>query len=228
MNQNLHPREYVSKFFAHTAPSYDKIVFFLTFGRDRFWKHKILDHVFGNLILDLACGTGILTRLIAQKFPESHIVGIDVTESYLDIAKQNSKEFQKIDFLIQDAEALNLERKFDCITASYLPKYCDAKIIVKKCIKHLVPGGIVILHDFTYPKNSFIQSLWNLYFHSLKIVGCIIPNWKDALFELPKIIRSSNWAQDYTSELEKNGFQVDSKYYTFGASYIIFARLPNT
>jgi len=45
--------------------------------------------------LDLACGTGILTREIAEKFPNAKIVGIDITKSYLDVAKENSNSENK-------------------------------------------------------------------------------------------------------------------------------------
>ncbi len=68
-----------------------------------------------NSILDLACGTGILTRKIASQFPKSDVTGIDITKSYLDTAKINSASFRNISYFLQDAEEINLEQKFDCI-----------------------------------------------------------------------------------------------------------------
>jgi len=102
--------------------------------------------------LDLACGTGILTRKIAEKFPNAKIVGIDITKSYLDMAKKNSNSFDNISFILDDAEEFKLDSKFDCITASYLPKYCDPEILVKNCVAHLKPGGKIIFHDLHIQK----------------------------------------------------------------------------
>ena len=215
------PRELVPIFFENTASSYDRIVHNTTFGRDGFWKNQILDKVSGRSILDLACGTGILTRLIAQKFPESDIIGVDITKNYLDIAKQNSKQFTNILFINQDAEKLEVDKKFDCIVSSYIPKYSDAKTLIQKCIKHLNPEGLIILHDFTYPKNKTFQIIWNQYFHLLQFLGYFIPIWKEALMELPKLIKSSRWVEDYSSTMKEVGLEIKLECHTFGCSCII-------
>jgi len=132
----------VPKLFDETGATYDGVVSYGTLGKDRDWKRKILEQISdGSSFLDLACGTGILTREIAEKFPSAEIVGIDITKSYLDVAKENSNSLDNILIILDDAEKFNLGSKFDCITASYLPKYCDPEILVKNCIAHLTPGG---------------------------------------------------------------------------------------
>lgn len=215
------PRELVPIFFEDTASSYDRIVHYATFGRDGFWKKQILNKVLGSSILDLACGTGILTRLIAQKFQESDITGIDITKNYLEIAKQKSKQFTNILFINQDAEKLGLDKKFDCIVSSYIPKYCDAKILIKKCIEHLNPEGVIVLHDFTYPKNKILQTIWNQYFYVLQLLGYFIPRWKEAFVELPELIKNGRWVEDYSSAMRENELNVEFEYHTFGCCCII-------
>jgi len=85
----------VPKFFDETGTTYDDVVSYGTLGKDKYWKRKILEQISnGNSFLDLACGTGILTREIAEKFPSAEIVGVDITKSYLDVAKQNSNSFE--------------------------------------------------------------------------------------------------------------------------------------
>jgi len=72
----------VPKFFDETGTTYDGVVSYGTLGKDRYWKKKILEQISdGSSFLDLACGTGILTRKIAEKFPKAKIVGIDITKS---------------------------------------------------------------------------------------------------------------------------------------------------
>ena len=171
--------------------------------------------------MDLACGTGILTREIAEKFPSAKIVGIDITKSYLDVAKQNSDSFDNISFVLDDAEKFKLDSKFDYITGSYLPKYCDPEILVKNCIAHLKPGGKIIFHDFTYPKNPAVRGLWNFFLTFLRLVGCFIPSWKDALIGLPKLIRRTNWLGSYSDVMKKSGLKVSHQYLTYGAAAIL-------
>ena len=79
----------VPKFFDETGTTYDGVVSYGTLGKDKYWKRKILEQISdGDSFLDLACGTGILTREIAEKFPSAKIVGIDITQSYLDVANR--------------------------------------------------------------------------------------------------------------------------------------------
>jgi len=212
----------VPKFFDETGTTYDGVVSYGTLGKDKYWKRKILEQISdGDSFLDLACGTGILTREIAEKFPSAKIVGIDITKSYLDVAKQNSNSFDNISFILDDAEKFKLDSKFDCITGSYLPKYCDPEILVKNCMTHLKPGGKIILHDFTYPKNLVIKLLWNFFFIFLRLAGYFIPSWKDALIWLPKLIRRTKWLDSYSDAMKKSGLKVSHQYLTYGASAIL-------
>ena len=212
----------VPKFFDETGTTYDGVVSYGTLGKDKYWKRKILEQISdGDSFLDLACGTGILTREIAEKFPAAKIVGIDITKSYLDVAKKNSNSFDNISFILDDAEKFKLDSKFDCITGSYLPKYCDPEILVKNCMTHLKPGGKIILHDFTYPKNLVIKLLWNFFFIFLRLAGYFIPSWKDALIGLPKLIRRTKWLDSYSDAMKKSGLKVSHQYLTYGASAIL-------
>lgn len=225
MSVDHSPREMVSIFFENTASSYNRIVNYVTLGRDKIWKERILNKVYGCSILDLACGTGILTRLIAQKYQNSNIVGVDITKNYLEVAKQESNQFTNILFINQDAEKLEIDKKFDCIVSSYIPKYCDAKKLIQKCIKHLNPNGNIILHDFTYPKNKLFQIIWNQYFHFLQFLGFLIPEWKISFFELPKLIRNSKWVEDYSDAMMQEGFKVELEFHTWSCCCIITGKL---
>lgn len=218
----MHPRELVPKFFDGTAATYDRVASWATFGKDAHWKNVIMDKITeGDSFLDLACGTGILTRKLAQKFPNSRIVGVDITKSYLEVAKTNSSLFQNISYVCEDAETLNLDEKFDCIVSSYIPKYCNPKILTQICIKHLNAGGRIVLHDFTYPQNRLVRLLWNAHFALLNLTGNLIPEWKEAFSELPKLIRATTWAASYEEEMRKNGLDVQRLYLTWNTCAVL-------
>ncbi len=216
------PKDYVPKFFNETSDSYDKIVHWTTFGKDSLWKNKILEQLSDeNTVLDLACGTGILTKQIAAKIPQAQIVGVDITKTYLEKAKEKLNSYPNISFVNQDAEKLNLGRKFDCITASYLPKYCKPEIIIKNCLDHLNDGGKIILHDFTYPKNKIVRGLWNVYFKVLHLAGFFIPRWKNVFVDLPQLIRTSNWVEEFQKTMKNAGLKTNLHEFTWGTSAIL-------
>ena len=216
------PKNLVPKFFDETAESYDKVVSRATFGRDQYWKKQILNQIIsGDTFLDLACGTGILTREIAKKFPNGKIIGVDITEGYLKVAKRNSEYFKNITFLQQDAEKLNLDAKFDCITSSYLAKYCNPEVLVKVCVDHLNPGGKIVFHDFTYPKNHPVRILWDLNFILLNLIGYFIPSWKKAFSDLPKLIKSSTWSRSYKQAMINHGLKVEHLSLAWNSSVIL-------
>ena len=217
-------KDLVPLFFGNTANTYDSVVMWATFGKDRYWKNEILTKIENpSSILDLACGTGILTRKLARMFPKSKILGIDISKNYLSVAEKNSLSFPNISFLLCDAENLDFDKKFDCICSSYIPKYCDPKILVKKMVLHLNTGGKIVLHDFTYPKNHLVRMLWNCYFELLNLVGSFTP-WKYAFKELPKLVKNSNWTNSYKHELEQYGFDVTLQNLTLNSSAILTAQ----
>jgi len=216
------PKDLIPKFFNNTANSYDSIVNWTTFGKDSYWKNKILEQLSTEKsVLDLACGTGILTKQIAEKIPHAKITGVDVTKNYLEMAKEKLISYEKISFVHQDAENLHLGKKFDCITASYLPKYCTPNVLIRKCLEHLNEGGKIILHDFTYPKNTLMQKLWNFYFKVLYLAGFFLPNWKQVFVDLPHLIRTTNWVKDYEGAMRDYGLKIHTQNLTCGTSSII-------
>src|SRR5215831_6126010 len=83
----------VEKFFAGTAGSYDFIVDATTLGADRRWKRRIVESVPAGAtrILDLASGTGILTFELARSFPAARIVGVELRDEYLQIARRRAR-----------------------------------------------------------------------------------------------------------------------------------------
>ncbi|QLH08962.1 class I SAM-dependent methyltransferase [Candidatus Nitrosotenuis sp. DW1] len=215
------PKDLIPEFFDNTAQTYDSVVNWATFGKDRHWKKEILKQIPNcETILDLACGTGILTFQIAELFPNSQIIGVDITESYLNVAKKKNPH-QRVSFLKQDAEKLDIAQKFDCIVSSYIPKYCDPENLIPVCLNHLKPNGKIILHDFTYPKSSIVKSLWNAYFVVLNVIGYFVPSWKKVFADLPKLIRTTKWLDDYEQVMKKHGLETHLQSLTWNSSAVL-------
>lgn len=223
-------QELVQRLFSGTGDTYDLMVNVGTFGCDRFWKKKILAKVpsTSTRLLDLACGTGIVTFAIAQKFPECHVIGVDITKEYLDIARAKAKRLNvtHVEFLHQRAEEVSFKEPFDCVTASYLPKYADLKTLTQNVKGVLKENGLFIMHDFTYPDNPLIAFLWEFYFKLLQHVGSrFYPQWRTIFYELPRVVRNSTWLPDFVALLRQCGYSdITVKRLIVGSAAIVTAR----
>ncbi len=216
---------YAKNFFNElNSSSYDRIVKFTTFGKDFYWKKKMLEKITTEgTVLDLACGTGILSSLL--KDSGHSVYGIDLTFDYLRILKsKNLKNF----CVNGTAESLPFKNNyFDCIISSYLPKYCDIKKLVNECFRVLKHGGIVILHDFILPRRTLFRTFWNSYFKLLKFSGRFIKNWSKVFDELDSLIMLSKWYDSLPKIFIDKGFiHITSETFTFETAALIFAKKP--
>ena len=198
----------IERFFSNTGETYDEVVHRFTLGIDRLWKKQILQRIapHPSRVLDIACGTGILTFAIAQKYPQSHVVGVDISNGYLEVAerKRIAMKVSNVTFYHCKAEDFTTEERFDAVTTSYLPKYAEIDILVRNISKMLSPGGRVIFHDFTYPTNHLLQIIFEMYFKVIQRIG-LYPEWREVFFDLPDLIRESRWVPDLTQALAREG-----------------------
>jgi demethylmenaquinone methyltransferase/2-methoxy-6-polyprenyl-1,4-benzoquinol methylase len=212
-----------TRFFTHSnAGSYDLMVRLATFGQDFAWKHEIIRAVGDrSYILELACGTGILSSMLARR--DKNVAGIDLIFEYLRAAKR------KLNAPIAQGTAEVLpyrSESFDAIVSSYLAKYVDIQEVIDECWRVLRPGGVVVFHDFTYP-TGLISSLWNRYFALLRLAGRFVTSWKVVFGQLDDIIRRSDWVDQTINVLENRKFQnVNCRWYTAGTAAIVSAEKP--
>ena len=72
-----------------------------------------------NYVLDVACGTGVVTKQIQKKIGKSgYVIGIDTSTTAIKIAKKWN-ENNNLDFINTDAENFAFSKKFDIITCQY-------------------------------------------------------------------------------------------------------------
>ena len=73
-----------------------------------------------NLVLDVACGTGVVTKQIQKKVGKSgYVIGIDTSTTAIKIAKKWNEKNKNLNFVNTDAENFTFSKKFDIVTCQY-------------------------------------------------------------------------------------------------------------
>jgi ubiquinone/menaquinone biosynthesis C-methylase UbiE len=73
-----------------------------------------------NVVLDVACGTGVVTKQIQKKVGNlGYVVGVDTSTRAIKIAKKWNEKNKNLDFVNIDAENFSFSKKFDIITCQY-------------------------------------------------------------------------------------------------------------
>jgi SAM-dependent methyltransferase len=139
-------REFHDRFYEHDAPKMFHAPMFLESNRrnhDFLVRHGVNGH---GKILSLGCGEGHLELALASHVP--HIVGIDLSETAVAIARQKAAAagFHNLEFQAGDVRTVEFAPgSFDAIWAPALLHHIDDQMIeqlVRKVWTWLRPGGL--------------------------------------------------------------------------------------
>lgn len=105
----------------------------------------------GLHFLEVAGGTGRLSKFVKLTFPKAKITVLDLSHPYLKKAQANLSEFSKVDFVQGDAAALPFkDQQFDAVFSCFLfheLPYEERKKVLKEAVRVLNPGGFCGLVD---------------------------------------------------------------------------------
>lgn len=101
-------------------------------------------------ILDIGCGTGEFERLILTEHPQQRVVGIDISEKMLGLARKKCGAYPNAAFLRADAAALPFpDRSFDLIvSASALHYFDQPSAAFAEMRRVIIPTGSVVILDW--------------------------------------------------------------------------------
>ena len=121
----------------------------------------------GIKLLDAACGPGAMSCIIAQRFKNIKVIGIDINENLLKEARELAKSKElNIEFCHSDIYNIDLNEGFDFIYCRFLFQHLkDPKAALKSLYSALAPGGRLCITDVDdswltlYPEVSAFESL---------------------------------------------------------------------
>jgi malonyl-CoA O-methyltransferase len=95
-----------------------------------------------NTILDVGCGTGYLTELLHERYPEAHILGIDVAPEMVKTCRRRWADAHLLSFQIADAEKYDYRCRFDLVASSFCFQwFCARELSIRRLAGMLNPGG---------------------------------------------------------------------------------------
>ncbi len=96
-------------------------------------------------ILDVGCGSGFFSRVLASGNENVSVMGIDLDKGLIEYARTKAKDLPGMDFFEGDALHLPFkDREFDAVTShTFLTSVNDPAGALKEMIRVLKPGGIL-------------------------------------------------------------------------------------
>ena len=189
----------VADVFHSVAAKYDLMNDLMSFGVHRLWKRITIDLSGarrGNRILDLAGGTGDLTKKFSKIVgPEGQVVLADINSSMLNVGRDRLADqgyVGNIDYVQANAECLPFEdNSFDVITIAFgLRNVTDKDAALRSMARVLKPGGRLLVLEFSKPTNPLMSRLYDMYsFSALPAMGKLVTNDSESYKYLAESIR---------------------------------------
>jgi malonyl-CoA O-methyltransferase len=149
----------VASSFSRAATTYDSVASLQRRVGDELFK-KLSINPTVDIVLDLGCGTGYFTPLLQQKFPQAHIVGVDIAEGMLQFARSHHST-QK-NWLCSDAELLPFaNNSVDVIYSNFALQWCgDLPALFAELRRILKPNGEVVFTTLGPATLYELKSAW--------------------------------------------------------------------
>ncbi|WP_025732433.1 bifunctional demethylmenaquinone methyltransferase/2-methoxy-6-polyprenyl-1,4-benzoquinol methylase UbiE [Carnimonas nigrificans] len=207
----------VADVFHSVAKRYDVMNDLMSFGVHRLWKRITLERSGvrkGNTVLDIAGGTGDLTRQFAKRVgPTGRVVLADINASMLNVGRDKLIDAgvgHEVEYVQANAEELPFDdNTFDCITIAFgLRNVTDKDKALRSMARVLKPGGRLLVLEFSKPTNVLFEKVYDQYsFHVLPRVGQLVANDADSYRYLAESIRMHPDQATLKSMMEAAGLE---------------------
>ena len=137
----------------------------------------------GMRCIDIGCGTGSVTRLMANLVGKTgRVVGVDIDSRYLQYCNRNISSMQNIEFVHDDIckSQLDSEERFDIVYSRFMFHHLTDRREAVRSMKRLTKkGGTIMIQDLDhapgswlcYPENRAINTLRKVYVALIKKTG---------------------------------------------------------
>ena len=207
--------ERVRAMFAAIAGSYDLNNRLHSGWRDQAWRRfavKAAGVKPGDRVLDVACGTGDLTRAFAAA-GAAETIGLDFTRAMLDIAETKRSRPTDAGIVYVEGDAMVLpypDARFDIVSIAFgLRNVSDPAKAAAEFFRVLAPGGRVVILEFDRPRVPVLGPLADFYTRRIMpwTATLVSGDRSGAYRYLPKSVETFMDAAGVRNLLERAGFR---------------------
>jgi len=207
----------VADVFHSVAKKYDLMNDLMSLGIHHLWKRFTveLSHVRpGQVVLDLAGGSGDLTRLLSKKVGNTGLVVLaDINAAMISVGRDRLLDeglFNNIDFVQGNAQYLPFaDNSFHCITMGFgLRNVTDKEEALRSMYRVCKPGGKLMVLEFSTPSIPGLKPIYDWYsFNILPKVGKLFAQDEDSYKYLAESIRMHPNQKGLKEMIEQAGFE---------------------
>ncbi|HEX6300879.1 MAG TPA: class I SAM-dependent methyltransferase [Acidimicrobiia bacterium] len=219
------PEATAARLFRDIAGDYQRWAGILSLGQDGRWRRLMVGGIQlepGSMVLDVAAGTGSISRLLEAC--GYRVVAVDLSPEML---TQHSGRLR----VRAVADRLPFpERTFDAVTFGYLLRYVEDPVVtLREMSRVLRPGGLVGMVEFGRPR-GVAGFLWRLYTRAiLPMAGVLIGSgwYQVGRFLGQSIEQFDEEHPDLTARWEEGGLvDVTVERPSLGGGLVMWARKP--
>ncbi len=203
----------VREMFDRIASRYELLNTLMTAGLHRIWNNKAVEATGlreGGRALDLACGTGSLTRDLAKRTgPTGYVLGIDFSREMLRAAQ--ARPAPNVEYRLGDATNLTgvADDSFDAATIAYGARNIpDLDALFSEMTRTVRPGGRVVCLEIARPKGRLSATFYRLWFDRVvPRLGAMVSGDAWAYSYLPESVKEFVAPGELADIMERNGLQ---------------------
>ena len=210
------------------APAYDRLNHLLSLGADRTWRRRSLRGFVSREtpqnILDIACGTGDFSIVIARRMhPESHVTSVDISPKMLEIMETKllkNNIGNKISIVTASAESLPFpDQSYQCAAVAFgIRNFQDREAALREIHRVLDHGGKLLILELSEPSNPLLRKIYELGFSKIApLIGGLVSGNKKAYQYLPESVKEFPDKDRWMAIMRNCGYKdVTHKAFTFG------------
>lgn len=199
--------------FDRIARRYELLNTVMTAGLHRLWGRRAVAATGlrpGDAALDLACGTGSLTRELAKRVgPQGYVLGVDFSREMLRAAE--NRPLPNIEYRLGDATSLEdvPSESFDAATIAYgarnIPDLDSLFSEMACCVR---PGGAVVCLEIAQPAGRLSSTFHGIWFDRVvPRLGGLISGDAEAYSYLPRSVKAFVVPDELSAIMIRNGLQ---------------------
>lgn len=215
--------------FQSVAPNYDLMNDLMSFGIHHLWKRFTIETSQvrpGQTVLDLAGGSGDLTRLLSRRVGEKgQVLLADINAAMLQVGRDkllNEGLSGNIQYIQANAEQLPFaNNSIDAITIGFgLRNVTDKEKALRSMYRVCKPGAKLMVLEFSSPVLPGLQTVYDWYsFNVLPKIGQLFAQDTSSYQYLAESIRKHPNQEELKILIEDAGFE-DCRYHNLTAGIV--------